>query len=178
MLAPEAPHDGTVARALGIAYGPRPMPTETTTRRFSAAFRSFTKALAASLFVVVGLTSVGCAPAVGDDCETSIDCSVNGERVCDTAQPNGYCSVLGCDPDTCPDSALCVEWRFDPRRTALAWCMKRCESDSDCRTGDGYRCLAADDALLREDEEPIARVTDLDEGSREAKFCVAIDDTL
>ena len=31
--------------------------------------------------------SAGCSPAIGDDCSSSVDCSVDGDRVCDQSQP-------------------------------------------------------------------------------------------
>ena len=96
--------------------------------------------LALSLFALSG-----CAPAIGDSCSNSTDCSVNGDRVCDIAQPGGYCTVRGCDPDTCPGTAVCVAFRFEPLRTAETWCMDRCKSDGACRQGAGYRCVGADD---------------------------------
>src|SRR5206468_6843571 len=43
---------------------------------------------------VVGLVGLwlaalltGCTPKIGDDCQTSVDCSQQGDRLCDTAQP-------------------------------------------------------------------------------------------
>lgn len=127
------------------------------------------------LSLVVAATSLGCAPAIGDSCESSVDCSVSGDRICDIASPGGYCTVGGCDPDTCPDDAICVEFRFDPNRTAVTYCMQACDSGGDCR--DDYACMGADDERLLEyaddPESSIARVTDL--GSRaNSRFCVAV----
>jgi hypothetical protein len=94
---------------------------------------------------------VGCTPSIGDKCNLSTDCSIQGNRLCDTSQPAGYCTVLGCTADTCPDNAACVEFGasvpgcpYDdyhaPSRAARAMCMKACGSDSDCRQSDGYVC--------------------------------------
>ena len=124
----------------------------------------------------------GCAPAIGDSCESSVDCSGNGDRICDTAQPRGYCTVSGCEPDTCPDGALCVEWRGTPDRTAVRFCMKKCGSDSGCR--DGYSCMGTEDPRLLEgypddlESEPIAQIVDLREGRTEKSFCVADPDAI
>jgi len=107
---------------------------------------------------VVALLAVGCSPEIGDDCSTSIDCSANGDRICDTAQPDGYCTVRGCEQGTCPEEAVCVEFRPNVDRLADRWCLYSCSDDSDCR--DGYRCLGADGEL--------SRIVD---GNPSARFC-------
>lgn len=123
-----------------------------------------------------GAIGMGCAPAIGDECETSVDCSVNGDRICDIAQPRGYCTVRACDPDTCPGEATCVEWRYLPDRTAVTYCMKRCKSDDGCRPG--YACVNESE-LLENPADPssqsIARVVDLDRDGADTNFCVAIE---
>jgi hypothetical protein len=123
-------------------------------------------------FVLLGLLWVGCAPSIGDSCDGPIDCSIAGDRVCDLTQPGGYCTVQFCNPDTCPDNAVCVEWLPDPARTAETWCMKRCRSDGGCRSA--YRCVGVDDpALVDDDGRPLARIADLEQRNREVTFCAA-----
>ena len=93
-----------------------------------------------------------CTPEIGDKCILSTDCSVRGDRVCDTSQPNGYCTQ-NCVGDGCPDQAACVLYStsipgcgFDDRqgragsRVSRSWCSARCFSNSDCRTDEGYVC--------------------------------------
>lgn len=122
---------------------------------------------------ILGSVLVGCAPAIGDSCETSADCSVNGDRICDNAYPGGYCTVVGCDTDTCPDDAVCVEWRFSPDRTASTYCMASCGGDGDCRGAD-YACLGdADERLRDEVGQPIARSLDSNV-SESTRYCVGI----
>ena len=142
------------------------------------------------LSVLLLLCLAGCQPSIGDSCNNSGDCSANGARVCDLAQPGGYCTILGCDPDTCPGSSICVEWRFDPSRTAESWCMESCRTDGGCRNA--YLCARAEEiakdgsfAQGTFDEQGnlvsggvaeadrVARVIDLDEGATERAFCVA-----
>ena len=93
----------------------------------------------------------GCAPSVGDRCALSTDCSIQGTRICDTSQPNGYCTVQPCAANSCPDNAACVEFAaslpgcpYDdygaPSRVGRAMCMKTCASSSDCRQSEGYVC--------------------------------------
>lgn len=94
-----------------------------------------------------------CQPKIGDDCVGSVDCSQQGDRLCDTSQPDGYCTAFNCEPDKCPDESVCVgfglvldpacqETSIDPRwpRFERTFCLAACEEDSDCR--DEYRCLA------------------------------------
>jgi hypothetical protein len=119
--------------------------------------------------------STACKSKIGDDCSVSTDCSPNGGRVCDTASPGGYCTIAPCDPNGCPESALCVEWRYEQTRTSETWCMQHCGNTGDCDRG-GYRCLHPDDPLLiAGDGESLARVTDFDERNDDG-FCVYVGD--
>jgi hypothetical protein len=105
--------------------------------------------------LLVGLAALavgalGCAPEVGDPCTTSLDCSQLGDRLCDTSQPEGYCTIFNCEPDQCPEEALCVGFGLDidpacssvedPRwaRFERTFCMLGCEEQDDCRAG--YVC--------------------------------------
>ncbi|MDP9036700.1 MAG: hypothetical protein M3O50_18015 [Myxococcota bacterium] len=96
--------------------------------------------------------AMGCSPRIGDKCTNSTDCSVRGDRVCDTSQPNGYCTLFNCTSNSCPNNAACVEFNASvpgcpyndyrsPSRTGRTFCMASCGSDSDCRQSDGYMCL-------------------------------------
>jgi hypothetical protein len=108
---------------------------------------------ALALFGLIAmLGSAACSPTIGASCTQSTDCSSQGNRVCDTSQPEGYCTVFGCADGTCPDQAACVA--FDvmlpgcqyndyqaPARTSRALCLAHCRSNSDCRTAEGYVCV-------------------------------------
>jgi hypothetical protein len=104
----------------------------------------------AGICVISALFMSGCTPHIGDHCTLSTDCSLQGDRQCDTAEPNGYCTVFGCQGNLCPDEAACVLFNpavpgcnytdREPSRIAQAACMKQCSSDSDCRTDEGYIC--------------------------------------
>jgi len=90
----------------------------------------------------------GCNPSIGDSCQVSTNCSSAGDRLCDLAQPGGYCTIFNCQPNSCPDEAACV--LFHPNvpgcsyydttapRSSKSFCEKKCSSNSDCR--DGYEC--------------------------------------
>ncbi|NUP14412.1 MAG: hypothetical protein HOW73_50930 [Polyangiaceae bacterium] len=108
--------------------------------------------------VLVVLFAMGCRPEIGDECVTSVDCSAQGDRLCDTSQPDGYCTIFGCEPDACPDNSVCVGFGqeidpacanadvgTDPRwpRFERTFCMIACETNDDCR--DGYVCALPTD---------------------------------
>jgi hypothetical protein len=125
---------------------------------------------------VLGLLSLlltGCPPTIGDDCQTSADCSAQENRLCDTTQPGGYCTVFNCEPGACSDEGVCVAFSAalsvvpgcnNPNafsRFERSFCMSNCESDDDCRSG--YIC-----ADMRDPNNPWAAVV-VDEGS--GKVC-------
>lgn len=118
--------------------------------------------------------ATACQPEIGDDCSSSIDCAPNGGRICDLASPGGYCTIQGCDPNGCPDRAVCVEWQYTTNRTSTTYCMARCSSTKDCDRGAGYACVRADDGrLVDEAGEPLARITDYDSRAN-GKFCAYV----
>jgi hypothetical protein len=106
--------------------------------------RSLLEGLALTLALGLG----GCTPSIGDKCVLSTDCSLQGDRLCDTSEPGGYCTVLNCASNSCPNSAVCVMFNaavpgcaYNDRslsRTGRTFCMAQCQSNSDCR--DGYIC--------------------------------------
>jgi len=103
----------------------------------------------------------GCSPEIGDKCDTSIDCSPAGDRLCDVTQQGGYCTIYNCEDTTedeadaeqgaCPEEAACVIFASVPSAICdepegdvpyqRTFCMFRCENDHDCRGDDGYRCI-------------------------------------
>ena len=72
--------------------------------------------VAAALVVTAG----GCSRKIGDGCTSNVECSPLGDRFCDLASPGGYCTIEGCDIDTCPDSAACI--RFFSLKKGQARC--------------------------------------------------------
>jgi hypothetical protein len=109
----------------------------------------------------------GCSPKIGDKCTVSTDCSVQGDRLCDPTQPGGYCTIFNCEPNKCPDEAVCVAFNeascSSPalsRRFQRTFCMLVCQSDSDCRAG--YQCLDTT-------SDPARQVVDVNPQSR--KIC-------
>lgn len=108
---------------------------------------SFVAAAAALLSAIAA-----CTPEIGDKCILSTDCSIRSDRICDTSQPNGYCTQ-NCRGNGCPNESACVLYNtsiqgcgFDDRagpfgsRVARSFCTARCLSNADCRTEDGYVC--------------------------------------
>jgi len=88
----------------------------------------------------VALVAFGCKPQVGDACKLSTDCSVLGDRLCDTSQPEGYCTIFNCDVDTCPGESVCVEFHPESPRFSRRFCVRGCDKGSDCRPG--YACVS------------------------------------
>jgi hypothetical protein len=97
----------------------------------------------------------GCEVEIGDECESTSDCSQSGPRLCLTealeGYPGGYCTLFNCDPGGCPGEAVCVGYRSGladtedcagargGTRLQRTFCMRSCSSDGDCRGG--YACL-------------------------------------
>ena len=138
--------------------------------------------------LVAGFVIAGCQSEIGDGCGSSSDCALNASRICDTTQPGGYCTIQGCDPDTCPGNSLCVEWRFVPGRLSTRFCMSQCRVAGDCR-GE-YSCFsglqnaetveqACIELELPDPEtgepRPFARVIDILPGKADGKFCAALE---
>ncbi len=130
-----------------------------------------------ALFVALSLfVAAGCKPKIGDECSVSTDCSSTGDRLCDTTQPSGYCTIFNCEPGSCPGEAICVAFDNstskaceDPQsadRFQRTFCMRRCDGNGDCRTG--YTC-----ADLNADENPWG-ATVVEFGDVNGKVCVPL----
>lgn len=111
--------------------------------------------LCALLVAIAAILTVACEPEIGDSCVTAADCTSSTDRICDATQPGGYCTLFNCEPDGCPEEAACVAFRtFEGEAAACrddqggsrlqrTFCMRRCSTDSDCRSG--YACLNIDE---------------------------------
>jgi hypothetical protein len=64
------------------------------------------------LFTALLTIAAGCGSEIGDSCILDRDCSPSGDRICAIGVdlPGGYCTIYGCDYDTCPDEAVCVRF--------------------------------------------------------------------
>jgi hypothetical protein len=60
--------------------------------------------------LLLALVASACGKEIGDECIVSSDCSPQGTRQCDTSSKGGYCTVQGCDFDTCPEEATCIRF--------------------------------------------------------------------
>ncbi|HEY1532490.1 MAG TPA: hypothetical protein VGF76_00680 [Polyangiaceae bacterium] len=104
----------------------------------------------AVLLVLLSLVAFGCSPKIGDSCTVSTNCSASGDRLCDITEPGGYCTIFNCEPDSCPDGAVCINFGtqlspVDQCSTSQgnspyqrSFCMAPCSVDGDCRGG--YSC--------------------------------------
>lgn len=143
--------------------------------------------------IVLALLAVGCSKEIGDECVVSSDCSPNGDRICDTSSRDGYCTIQGCDFDTCPDEAVCVRFftggfvnrqcteqsqcsldelctlagNCVARSSEVRFCMRKCDDDSDCR--DGYECRDMN-LMIAHGGEPIVK---MGESLDKHKFCAS-----
>lgn len=115
--------------------------------------------------LAVALAGAGCGKEIGSSCETSLDCSSQGSRLCDRTQPHGYCTLRGCEKGTCPEESVCVKFRPEQERLAVTYCMYECEEDDDCRDDEGYQCAGERDFGAKGEAEV------LDSDSK--RFCVA-----
>jgi len=61
-------------------------------------------------FVALAGALTACSKEIGDACIIDSDCDINGTRSCDTSMREGYCTIRGCDFDTCPEEATCVRF--------------------------------------------------------------------
>ena len=151
-----------------------------------------------SLVVVaaaVALSAAGCGSQIGDACVVSSDCDPNGNRLCiDSDQHGGYCTIQGCDYDTCPTEAVCVRFYTGsfqnepctnqsqcsldelctlpgfcaPRSAEIRYCMLKCSSDSDCR--DGYECRTFE-KMISDGGEPVLSPGTPVDAKHATKFC-------
>ena len=112
-------------------------------------------------FILLAVLALGCNAEIGDECAYDIDCSPDGDRTCDNNQPGGYCLIITCSPDQCPNEASCVEFitpspdleqenedasalyaQLEPNRSRT-YCLKRCRTDSQCRGS--YHCAIGEE---------------------------------
>ena len=119
------------------------------------------------LLACLSASSMACAPKLGDGCSTSTDCSIRGDRICDKAQPGGYCTIANCKPGDCGDEGICVRFRPNEPRLSTTYCMAECSSSSDC-SRDNYTCRSAAQINEQSSDGDIAEVLD---GNGGGKFC-------
>lgn len=98
-------------------------------RASSSARPAAPRALLLLILALLGLTGA-CTRKIGDNCSTNVDCSPQGDRLCDIGSPQGYCTIEGCDYQTCPNNAHCV--RFYSLKTNSGQCQAGLVTRSDC----------------------------------------------
>lgn len=110
----------------------------------------------ASVALLSSTLAVGCGRQIGSPCVLSTDCSALSDRICDYTQPDGYCTVFNCEPDTCPDGTACVGFdaqldaacgtelnKIRAARFERTFCVKPCQRDGDCRSQ--YQCVSPEE---------------------------------
>jgi len=151
-------------------------------------------------YALFAMLAVGCGKEIGDSCVVQTDCDPNGTegRICVDPNTNGgYCTVQGCDYNTCPSEAVCVQFftggyankLCDPtvvtggactldeicaldghcvaRSSEIRYCMKTCSDQGDCR--DGYECRGKDEMIKNGGQDVLAPGDTIDDSS--PKFC-------
>ncbi len=78
---------------------------------------------------LLALPGGGCSKEIGDSCSLNVDCDPLGERICDTSQVEGYCTIAGCDRWSCPEEAVCI--RFFPTQFLSQACDPETEDAAD-----------------------------------------------
>lgn len=119
------------------------------------------------LLLCTAFCAVACSPKLGDGCKQGIDCSVRGDRVCDRAQPGGYCTIPNCKPGDCGDEGVCVRFQPEQPRLSSTYCMAKCGNTGDCDR-DAYVCRSAEKINAESLEGDLAEVLD---GDGTQKFC-------
>jgi hypothetical protein len=153
--------------------------------------------------VIAALVAIGCNKEIGDECVVSSDCSPNGDRFCDTStgSPGGYCTILGCDFNTCPGEATCVRFftggfsnkpcdpaaahdqngcTLDELCSLAGQCVARSSEirfcmrkcDDDGDCREGYECRDLDRMIANGGEPVLAPGTPVNSETAE-KFCAA-----
>lgn len=81
-------------------------------------------------FVCVLALAAACGKEVGDECASNLDCGdgTDVNIVCDKSSPQGYCTEVGCDWNTCAEEAVCV--RFYTASFANKPCVIETEDSS------------------------------------------------
>jgi len=105
--------------------------------------------------VALGLLAAGCGKEIGDACVVASDCDPNGARQCDVLDKQGYCTIQGCDYDTCPSEAACV------RFFTGSFANRTCDPATENKTTDACSL----DELCALDGHCVAR-------SSELRFCM------
>lgn len=85
------------------------------------------------MIAMISLASViSCTPEIGSSCVLASDCSTTNDRICDLTQSGGYCTVIGCDADSCPEGSVCVQ--FFPHENQSRICNPDTEDETtdDC----------------------------------------------
>jgi hypothetical protein len=149
-LTVEGTGSGDCDKSAGTAWGYclccRAMPPARSTFSVCPHERSF--GLLYVMLFIASMLGVACAPEIGDSCETALDCSASGTRLCDRTQPEGYCTLDSCEQGTCPEEAVCVQFGRGRDGTTLdrlsrSYCMYKCDERDDCRPDEGYDCFSA-----------------------------------
>jgi hypothetical protein len=90
------------------------------------------RAVLAVAAVAAAQVLAGCGHNIGDNCTANVDCDPTGTRFCDVSAPNGYCTIEGCDFNTCPDEAVCIRFFTQVKDEPCTVGQPGCRADELC----------------------------------------------
>jgi hypothetical protein len=123
--------------------------------------------LAVLLLLLLCSFGFGCGKEIGDECVISSDCSPNGDRQCLADQQEGYCTVQGCDFNTCPEEAVCV--RFFTGSFGNRQCNRFTEDSGSDDCSFDELCALTDEGCTFDDSVACGRCVPR---SAEIRFCM------
>jgi len=78
--------------------------------------------------------------AMGDGCENNNTCA--SELYCELVFEGGYCTASCASGIACPQGSVCFCLSESGQACDYSICLEQCETDADCREGEGYICDA------------------------------------
>ncbi len=126
--------------------------------------------LRAPALIALAIAFAACSPNIGDSCTTNVDCAQDGSRDCDQSQPGGYCTIDGCDEQSCPSGSVCIRifpyeaeglascnWLTDAQPGPGAVC-----SDEQATDDAGMSCVCPADEICMPDGHCVSRAAERD----------------
>jgi hypothetical protein len=64
------------------------------------------------LCLLIAFAAAACGSEIGDSCSVTLDCDPSNSKgwTCDMSSAGGYCTIVGCDNDSCPEGSVCIRF--------------------------------------------------------------------